>query len=194
MGMNRCQRYLLTFFSSILKPIWSTIWNNGIARLFTNILYIWYHLWSIDTDTMVSRWYSLVEFVSSLCNNCTDWLSYVTCFVIRKKYISSARTPLHCQLECQTPSIGGYPFVNPNLVGTMSPKVIWNDCESIYFDCPSQSSIITYNSFVNIYRIYNQSAATLYCGSYQNYYILYKNEFNSKYCSNSFDYINCIGK
>ncbi len=142
---------------------------------------------------MVFWWISLVEYISSLCNNCTNWLSYVTCFLIRKS-IYSARTPLHCQSKCQTPSIGGYPFVNHNLVGTISPKVIWNDCESIYFDCLIGSNIITYNSFVNIYRIYNQSAATLYCGTYQNYYILYKNAFNSKYCSNSFDYINCIGK
>ena len=111
-----------------------------------------------------------------------------------KKYISSARTQLHCQLKCQTPSIGGYPFVNHNLVGTISPKVIWNGCESIYFDCPIGSSIMTYNSFVDIYRFYNQSAATVYCGSYQNYYMLYENQLNSKYCSNSFDYINCIGK
>jgi hypothetical protein len=118
-------------------------------------------------------------------------------FTLVNNIFAIARTKLHCQSGCKVPtSISGHQFIkNNSLVGKMSPTVTWHGCESIYFICPTGSIVATVNTFLNIFQVHDQNAATIYCGRHQNYYILYENQqISNKFCSNSFDYIDCIGK
>jgi hypothetical protein len=107
-----------------------------------------------------------------------------------------ARTSLHCEDTCASPSDNAFPFIAQNTslhTVQLSSTVSWQGCKTIYATCDSGLHIVTYNSFLQAYRLYNRSTATVYCGGYQQYYMLYKLSDHRNFCSNSFDYIDCVG-
>lgn len=146
-------------------------------------------VWSISENSCVSL-------AQSGCRMLLHLLYYFKNFTLSSLAIS-ARTKLPCKSGCSPPTSNTIISTKYDIRSSqaqLATIVNWNGCESIFVTCPPNSTLMTYNSFTDTYRLYNKTNATVYCGKYEHYYTLYNLTRSKKaLCSNTFDSISCIG-